>query len=483
MPLKRTIALAMLRKALEDDSADFMDDQWEAINSLVNHQARLLVVQKTGWGKSFVYFIATKWYREQGLGPTLIVSPLLSLIRNQEALAMKFFDLRIRSINSGNYRDWSTIRKELDDNQVDALIVAPERFANHTFVSNVLTPIVDTFSLLVIDEAHCISDWGHDFRPDYRRLVNIVSRIPNNTPICCSTATANDRVVVDVEEQIENIKIMRGPLVRDNLVLRTMPNIGKIQRGDWICKNINSLPGTGIIYALTVNDADELSRKLQYQGVNVKPYHARLSEDYRVQLEEELLNNEVKALVATVALGMGFDKPDIGFVLHYQAPGSVVAYYQQIGRAGRGIDRAECFLLSGPEDNEVHDYFIREAFPTEKDVNALLHALENSEKGMTTAELKPLYRKDKTLDKTLKHLSAETPSPIAQEQDRWYRTTNEFEFDHERIKRVTRQREREKIEMYEYMNKGGCLMEYLARALNDPNPSPCGMCSYCTGCR
>lgn len=481
MPLKKTVALATLRNALKDDSAEFKDDQWEAIDALVNRKARLLVVQKTGWGKSFVYFIATRWLRDQGLGPSLIVSPLLSLIRNQEALAMKFFGLRIRSINSSNYREWETIRKELDDGKVDALIVAPERFGNPTFVSNTLTPIVDTFSLLVIDEAHCISDWGHDFRPDYRRLVNIVSRIPKNAPICCSTATANDRVVVDVEEQIENVKIMRGPLVRDNLVLHTRSNIDKIQRGAWISKNINDMPGTGIIYALTINDATELARALQYQGINVKPYHGKQASDYRIQLEEELLNNNVKALVSTVALGMGFDKPDIGFVIHYQAPGSVVAYYQQIGRAGRGIDRAECVLLSGPEDNDVHDYFIREAFPTEKQINTLLDALDNNDKGLAEADLKALYRKEKILEKTIKHLSAENPSPIAKQGDRWYMMPNDFEFDHERIKRVTRQREHEKIEMYGYMNNGGCLMEYLARALNDPNPSPCGLCSYCTG--
>lgn len=351
--MKQQQAEALLKVALANDHAQFRRGQWEAIDALVNKQQKLLVVQRTGWGKSSVYFISAKIFRDRGMGPTIIVSPLLALMRNQIESARRL-GIVAETLNSSNCSDWQSVTQRVLDNQVDCLLISPERLANDQFIETVLQPIANRIALMVIDEAHCISDWGHDFRPDYRRIVSILRQLPANTPVLGTTATANNRVVADIQQQMGDIVIQRGELIRKSLALQTLILPNQASRLAWLAQVIPTLEGTGIVYTLTVRDAEQVAAWLRTQHIDARAYHGSVenagfdsSNDYRQHLENLLLTNQLKVLVATTALGMGYDKPDLSFVLHYQAPASIVAYYQQVGRAGRGIDHAVGVLMSG----------------------------------------------------------------------------------------------------------------------------------------
>ena len=485
--MDRQAAENLLRAATGDSAVRFRKGQWEAIDAIANRRQKALVVQRTGWGKSLVYFIGTRILRERGAGPTLIVSPLLALMRNQIEAARRL-GIRAETINSTNRNDWFAVQRQIHANQVDAVLISPERLANEQFMEEMLRPVADRVGLLVVDEAHCISDWGHDFRPDYRRLVNILEQMPPNMPLLGTTATANNRVIEDIQVQLGDVAIHRGPLVRKSLRLQTLALPDKISRLAWLAQTIPTLPGAGIVYALTTRDAEQVAQWLCEQGISARAYHANItragfadSNALRRHLEEQLLHNEIKALVATTALGMGYDKPDLGFVIHYQAPGSVVNYYQQVGRAGRAIDTAYGILLSGSEDRDIHEYFRHSAFPDERDVQALLSLLEESD-GLSTQQLQAeLNLRPAQIDKVLKILSVEIPSPLIKDGARWRRTPAHYQMDHARIRRLTMQRETEWREVQDYISGQTCLMAYLRRALDDPEAAACGQCAVCLG--
>ena len=484
---ERAETLHLLRRALNDPFAQFRDGQWEAVDELVNRRGRLLVVQRTGWGKSAVYFIATRILRDRGLGPALIVSPLLALMRNQTQAAARL-GIRAVSINSTNRTEWPALQEQIHANAADTLLISPERLANDEFVEDMLLPIVGRIGLLVVDEAHCISDWGHDFRPDYRRLVNVLRFMPDNMSILGTTATANDRVVEDVQTQLGRIGVQRGSLLRDSLALQNMRLPSQAARLAWLAQHVPDLQGTGIIYTLTRRDAERVATWLSGQGIAAKAYFSGAGDDdfpdsnaYRQHLEDQLLHNQLKVLVATTALGMGYDKPDLGFVIHFQAPGSITAYYQQAGRAGRAIPRAVGVLMSGHEDDAIHEYFRRSAFPDASWVEAILEALENSD-GMTVRDLQETINLRRgQLEHTLKFLSVDNPAPIVRDSSLWRRTAVPYRMDHERIDHLTRQRQTEWQEMQRYLDTDGCLMAFLAAALDDPMPRQCGQCAGCLG--
>ena len=484
---ERSESLALLRSAVDDQDAEFRDGQWEAIDALVNRRERLLVVQRTGWGKSAVYFIATRILRDRGRGPTLIVSPLLALMRNQIEAAGRI-GIQAVSINSSNRKHWPALQQTIRNDEADALLISPERLANDDFVEEVLLPIAGHIGLLVVDEAHCISDWGHDFRPDYRRLVNILQRMPENMPILGTTATANNRVVQDVRAQLGRIGIQRGSLMRDTLALQNMRLPSQAARLAWLAEHMAALPGTGIIYTLTKRDAEQLATWLSHQGVAAQAYFSGVTDDgfadsdaYRQHLEDQLLHNHIKVLVATTALGMGYDKPDLGFVVHYQAPGSIVAYYQQVGRAGRAINHAVGILMSGREDTAIHEYFRQSAFPNEAWVETILEVLEDSD-GLATRDLEEVVNlRHGQLEQALKFLSVENPAPVIKDGSLWQRTPVPYHMDHERIRRLTEQRMIEWREMQSYLETDGCLMRFLAMSLDDEHSQPCGRCASCLG--
>jgi ATP-dependent DNA helicase RecQ len=459
-------------------AVEFRPGQWEALDLVANQRRRVLVVQRTGWGKSIVYFLAAKILREAGAGPALLVSPLLSLMRNQ-LLATERIGIRAAAVHSENTEEWQRIQTALQSDQVDLLMVSPERLGNREFLDQVLPLFGGRIGLFVVDEAHCISDWGHDFRPDYRRIVRLLRLLPPRVPVLCTTATANQRVVQDVQAQIPHLELVRGPLIRQSLKLFTIQLDDQAERLAWLAEFLPQLPGSGIVYTLTVADARRVANWLQQHGVAARAYHADLEAAERVQLEQQLLDNKVKALVATVALGMGFDKPDLGFVVHFQRPGSVVAYYQQVGRAGRAVDSAYGILLSGREDDEIQDYFIRTAFPPLEVLEAVLAALETRE-SLTLDELGAALNQSRgTLEKALKLL--EVDGAVEREKSRLRRTMNRWTPDLLRAEQVTALRRAELEQMRHYVRHDGCLMEFLARALDDPSPARCGKCMNCAG--
>jgi len=485
--MDRAGAEQLLRTSLASPLASFRDGQWEAIDTLVNNRQKLLVVQRTGWGKSAVYFIATKIFRDQGMGPTIIVSPLLALMRNQIESAARL-GITAVTMNSTNSDDWPEITRQVLANEIDCLLISPERLANDDFVETVLGPIANGISLMVIDEAHCISDWGHDFRPDYRRIVNIVRQIPPNTPVLGTTATANNRVVADIQSQLGDVQIQRGSLARDSLSLqcKTLPD--QASRLAWLAKIIPTLEGTGVIYTLTIRDAEQVARWLTQNGVEARAYYGNVDHDdfadsnaYRVHLEEQLLTNRIKALVATSALGMGYDKPDLKFVIHYQAPGSVVSYYQQVGRAGRGVQHAIGVLLTGAEDQKIHDFFRRSAFPPEAQVNEILEILEEHDGLNARAIEEKTNLRSGMITKVLKLLSAENPAPVMKDGSQWHRTPVHYEMDQDRIDHLKSQREQEWVELQSYIATLDCKMMYLRSALDDDDLAPCGRCQSCLG--
>jgi ATP-dependent DNA helicase RecQ len=481
-------ALSLLQKALDNPTANFREGQWEAINELLERRARLLVVQRTGWGKSLVYFLTTRLLRDQGAGPTLLISPLLALMRNQ-ILAAERIGIRAATINSENKEEWTSVQTCLQADQVDILIVSPEMLANEEFRERMLLPISNRIGCFVVDEAHCISDWGHDFRPDYRRITRILQALPPNIPVLATTATANNRVVEDITEQLgPNLQVLRGPLTRESLQLQNIQLPSQAARLAWLAEQLLTLSGSGIIYALTIKDAEQVARWLKTQGINAEAYTSQTKKDketgldIREELENRLLNNEVKALVATSALGMGFDKPDLGFVIHYQRPGSVVHYYQQVGRAGRAIDLAYGILLSGEEDEKITDYFIQTAFPPEGHIQKVLNALNQAEDGLSVPMLEQQLNLSKgQIDKVLKILITESPAPIAKQRSKWYATPISYQPNREKVENLIQIRKQEQTRMMNYMQNKECLMVFLSKELDDPESTPCGRCAVCLG--
>jgi ATP-dependent DNA helicase RecQ len=478
--------LKLLQTAVNDTSAVFHKDQWESIDALVNHKKKMLVVERTGWGKSSVYFIATKALRDAGAGVTVIISPLLALMRNQIVSAERL-GIKAVTVNSSNVNDWNIISKQLLNNQVDALLISPERLANEKFMKNVLRPISERIGLFVVDEAHCISDWEHDFRPDYQRITRLLKMMSPNLPVLATTATANDRVVADIEKQVPGIETLRGPLIRKSLELQNIELPDQASRLAWIVEHIHELEGTGIIYASTKRDTRIIAAWLQKNGISAAAYYSGVvhkdfenSNSYRNYLEDQLMYNEIKVLVATTALGMGYDKPDLGFVIHYQLPGSVVGYYQQVGRAGRGLEMAKCILLSGKEDERIQDFFIDAAFPKEEHVFEVIDALASSN-GLSIRDLEEnVNLRHGQLEKVLKYLSVQFPSPVAKEENKWYRTPVHYVMDHEKIEFLTNQRRKEFAQMKKYLVHDKCLMSFLCEELNDSNIESCGKCANCT---
>jgi ATP-dependent DNA helicase RecQ len=461
-------ALELLRIGSGRADATFREGQEDAIRHVVEGRGRLLVVQKTGWGKSFVYFIATKLLREAGNGPALLISPLLALMRNQIAAAERM-GVRAATINSDNQDEWAEVEAKLRRNEVDILLIAPEKLGNEWFNTQVLAGIAGRISLMVIDEAHCISDWGHDFRPHYRLLERIARTLPANLRLLATTATANNRVMEDLVAVLgPNMKVLRGDLNRGSLTLQTMRLPSQAVRMAWIAQRLATLQGHGIIYTLTIRDANQLADWLKTRGFAVDAYTGKTG-DRREELEQALQENKVKALVATTALGMGYDKPDLAFVIHFQMPGSVVAYYQQVGRAGRALTSAYGLLLSGDEEEGITDWFIRSAFPTRQEVDDVLGALNEAVDGLSIPELMTCVNMGKgRIEKTITALSLESPAPIAKQGTKWQLTAAELgDGFWERADRLTKLRRAELQQMQEYVGQPfGKHMGFLIDALD-----------------
>ncbi len=459
-------------------SASFRPGQLDAIVALVDDRRRALVVQRTGWGKSIVYLTATRLLRDQGLGPTLVISPLLALMRNQIEMGGSI-GVSTATINSSNEDEWARIERAIHDDEVDLLLISPERLNNARFRDNLLSALARSVGLFVVDEVHCISDWGHDFRPDYRRIGRILDLFPRTVPVLGCTATANDRVIDDIEAQFgDDLLVLRGPLARDSLRLQVLEMPSQAERLAWLARELPRLEGTGIVYCLTVEDAHRVARWLRSRHIDAVAYTGQTDSEERLVIEGELSRNERKVVVATSALGMGYDKPDLAFVVHFQSPGSPIAYYQQIGRAGRALDRAEVVLLRGHEDRDIQDWFISTAFPEQADAEAVLAFLEGRDEpvGIGLIEAKVNVRRSRLLA-MLKILEVE--GAVGRERASWYRTASSWTYPTERIERITAQRRQEQKAMDDYGSTSTCLMVHLLAQLDDHDVEPCGRCGTC----
>lgn len=474
--------LEALRRLTGRPAAEFRDDQREAIEALVDDRSRVLVVQRTGWGKSAVYFLTTHLLRRQGLGPTLLISPLLALMRNQIDAATRL-GLRCETINSASNTTVAELERALRADDVDLLLISPERLANPEFGDKIMPIVGSRPGLIVIDEVHCISDWGHDFRPDYRRIGRIVDRLASSAvPILGCTATANDRVVNDVAVQLgAELTTFRGPLRRDGLALSTVRLDRQAERLAWLAETVPELDGSGIIYCLTVRDVENVAAWLSRQGLAVEPYFGSLNTELRLEAEQKLQTNQIKALVATTALGMGYDKPDLSFVIHFQSPGSPVAYYQQVGRAGRALDESRGVLLRGLEDEQIQDYFIESAFAAEHLVNDIVQAFDSFDGPVSLIRIQSKVNvKIGVLELVVKQLDVDGILTRVGGQT-YQRTLQPWTYPASRIEQVTAARRLEQQSMIDYFHASDCRMRFVANLLDDPWADDCGICDNCTG--
>ncbi|MCK0116589.1 DEAD/DEAH box helicase [Isoptericola sp. S6320L] len=499
----REQATDALRALVGRDDAELRDDQWSAIEALVAFHRRALVVQRTGWGKSAVYFVATSLLRARGAGPTVIVSPLLALMRDQISAAARA-GIHAVTINSSNVTEWDQVHAQIAAGEVDVLLCSPERLNNPAFRDEVLPRLAADAGLVVVDEAHCISDWGHDFRPDYRRIRTLLTDLPPGIPVLATTATANERVTRDVAEQMavqadgrtagvadgdgplaatDDVLVLRGALDRESLHLAVLELGDQPTRVAWLVEALQEIDGSGIVYCLTVSAAEEVATQLRSAGLAVAAYTGRTDPTQRAQLEEDLKDNRVKALVATSALGMGFDKPDLAFVVHLGAPSSPIAYYQQVGRAGRGVDDAVVVLLPGHEDKAIWDWFGSQAFPAEQQVRATLAALAQTGETMSTAALEThVDLKRSRLESMLKVLDVD--GAVRRVKGGWVATGAEWVYDAARYARVAETRSTEARAMLDYVATTGCRMRFLRAQLDDPalpDGWTCGRCDRCGG--
>lgn len=367
----------------------FYNEQWEAVQRILNGE-RILMIQRTGFGKSLCYqFPATQFE-----GITVIFSPLIALMRDQ-VKALNGKGISARYINSEqSVEENSTAIQDALDGKVKILYIAPERQENSEWIEATRKM---NLSMVVIDEAHTISVWGHDFRPAFRRIINLVKLLPQSLPVLATTATATKRVQEDIEQQIGGrLTTIRGQLGRDNFNLYVIKVHSEDEKLVWLAQNLNRIEGTGLIYTGTRVNTEVYAKWLVYNGINAINYNAGHDADTRKDVENGLMQNRYKCVVSTNALGMGIDKPDIRFIIHTQIPASPIHYYQEIGRAGRDGKPTTIILFYNEQEDEngiEEDYELPKAFidgarPSKEKYLKAIEALKQeplSERGLMKA--------------------------------------------------------------------------------------------------
>ncbi len=469
-------------KALAGPDAEPRQEQIDAVTAVVAERRRTLLVARTGFGKSAVYFSATRMLRDRGWGPTVVVSPLLALMRDQVAAASAL-GLNAVTINSANLDNWSEIEAEIAADQVDLLLIAPERLANAGFRRRVFDTMRTRAFSLVCDEAHCISDWGHDFRPDYRRLRQLLTDLPSWTPVLATTATANQRVTDDVAAQLgDDTLVLRTSLDRASLHLSVVDLPDDGHRLAWLAEALPQLSGSGILYCLTVEQAETTAAWLRSQGHDVAAYTGSVEPEQRLVLESDLRANRLKALVATSALGMGFDKGDLAFCVHLGLPPSPVAYYQQVGRAGRAIERAEVIALPRPiEDGAVWRWFESVSLPSAEICQSLLDQLDST-MPTSIASLEVTVNLGRSRLSTLLNI-LEVDGAIERANGGWVRADSTWTYNHELAESLRKLRRVESDQMLAWADLDGCRLRFLRESLDDAEAEDCGRCDCCAGVR
>lgn len=348
----------------------FYEEQWEAIDKIINGE-RVLLIEKTGYGKSLCFQFPATIFQ----GTTVIFSPLIALMRDQ-VKKLTVLGISARCINSEQTpEENSQIINDAKQGKVKILYIAPERQENNEWIE--ATRQIN-LSMVVVDEAHCISVWGHDFRPAFRRIINLVNLLPKGLPVLATTATATKRVEQDVAQQIGgDITTLRGNLMRDNFKLFVVNVSSEDEKLIWLGKNIGKLPGSGILYTGTRVDTEIYSKWFDNLKISSIAYNAGLDADSRVAIENGLMDNQWKCIISTNALGMGIDKPDIRFIIHTQIPQSPIHYYQEIGRAGRDGQPSYIILFYNPEDRKLPEAFIEGSRPSIKKYEKVIATIKS----------------------------------------------------------------------------------------------------------
>lgn len=465
-------------RALAGPDAVPRAEQIAAVSAVVAEGRRTLLVARTGFGKSAVYFSATRMLRDRGWGPTVVVSPLLALMRDQVAAARKL-GLAAETINSSNTDEWDRIEDAVNGDEVDLLLISPERLANAGFRERVFDLLRSRPMALVCDEAHCISDWGHDFRPDYLRLRHLLDELPSWTPVLATTATANQRVTDDVASQLgADTLVLRTSLDREALHLSVVDLPDDAHRLAWVGEHLDEIPGSGIIYTLTQQQAAETAEWLQGRGHDVEAYTGATEPERRLVLEDELRANQRKALVATSALGMGFDKGDLAFCVHLGLPPTPVAYYQQIGRAGRALERAEVIALPRPaEDARIWRWFEQVSLPAESTCDEVLRQLSTT-RPTSVPTLESVVNLGRSRLQTLLKI-LEVDGAITAVKGGYVLTDTGWRYDAEKAERLRTLRRDESEQMLTFADRPGCRLRFLREALDDADAADCGRCDRC----
>ncbi|HAT81528.1 MAG TPA: RecQ family ATP-dependent DNA helicase [Flavobacterium sp.] len=348
----------------------FYDEQWLTIDKILKGE-KVLLIEKTGFGKSLCFqFPATVFN-----GITVIFSPLIALMRDQ-VKKLTALGIAAKCINSEQTPEENTqIINDAKQGKIKILYIAPERQENSEWIEATRQM---NLTMVVVDEAHCISVWGHDFRPAFKRIINLVKLLPKGLPVLATTATATKRVELDVAQQIgNNILTIRGNLMRDNFKLFVVKVASEDEKLIWLGKNLNNLPGSGILYTGTRVDTEIYSKWFENLKISSTAYNAGLDADSRIAIENGLMSNKWKCIISTNALGMGIDKPDIRFIIHTQIPQSPIHYYQEIGRAGRDGQPSYIILFYNPEDRKLPEAFIEGGRPAIKKYERVINAVKS----------------------------------------------------------------------------------------------------------
>ncbi len=448
---------------------DFHDNQWRVIKELLDNK-RVLIIEKTGFGKSLCYQYCANLFE----GVTIVFSPLLSLIRDQVS-SLKDKGIKAECIISEQTKEKNEeiINKALKG-KLSMLYISPERLDNEFWIQ-CITKI--KISMIVIDEAHCISQWGHDFRPQYRRILNLVDYLPLDFPILALSATATTKIIEDIRFQLgDNLKIIKGSLIRDNIQLHTIFCNDLNEKLYWILRIINNIDGNGLVYCATRQDTVLAANWLQYNNIDSCYYHGALEKKQRTKIEKDFKEGAYKAIASTNALGMGVDKKDIRFVIHLQIPENLMNYYQEFGRAGRDNKLSQAVLLYNPKDRQLCEFFIENSRPPIKKYKSAIVRIKNSPK--TKQELsKELYLSESQVSTLINDLI---------DQEIVYKDNNTYKYsknapllDENYFIWQMNQKIIELDKMINYAVTKTCRMKYICNYFEDYTVDKCNKCDNC----
>lgn len=472
--MERKEAEIKLKKIFGFDS--FYDTQWLVIEKLLSGK-RILFIEKTGYGKSLCFQFPALLFN----GTTIIFTPLIALMRDQ-VKKLRNLGISATCINSNQSNEENNfIIHEAKENKIKILYIAPERMENAEWLQ---TAREMKISMVVVDEAHCISVWGHEFRPSFRRIISVVNLLPMNFPVLATTATATKKVEEDIKTQIgKNITSIRGNLLRPSLNLRVVKVKSEDEKLIWIGENINKIKGTGIIYTGTHVNTEIYSKWLEYLNINATAYHAGLDPQSRKAIEKGLLENSYKCVVSTNALGMGIDKPDLRFIIHTQTPQSPIHYYQEIGRAGRdGKPALTILFFNHDEDLSLPLAFIENSKPSINKYNRVMRAIRGERLGINQLINLTDIKKNQVDIIISDLIEQKIINEVLDEKTKKFEYRYKApELDESAFAKLKESKLKDLDQMIAYIETSGCRMKFLCNYLDDKLENNCGKCDNDSG--